>query len=279
VSTLVEDVGGTEVPWVLRLAAILKKKPTAAASPSTLSAGEFKGKPVFINPFDPPEKALTVGHLSDTHTLVLNKFNVVEHHIIVITRTFQLQTDPLNKHDLDAAYAVLRSMPEGGLAFFNCGNHSGRSQPHKHVQVRVALCTHTDFLKRGQQLMAMMPTRILSSHKLVMVWRFIMLMQIVPLPLLDGQPAAPPTAAVILGDAAGKPDFEVSETRSFPFRGYCCKLSRGATADQLETAFHDLLHAASASTQQDEPLSYNWLGCEVSNAARNHFEMLDARWA
>jgi ATP adenylyltransferase len=26
-------------------------------------------------------------------------------------------------------------MPEGGLAFYNCGEHSGRSQPHKHLQV------------------------------------------------------------------------------------------------------------------------------------------------
>lgn len=27
-------------------------------------------------------------------------------------------------------------MPEGGVAFYNCGEHSGRSQPHKHLQAR-----------------------------------------------------------------------------------------------------------------------------------------------
>lgn len=26
-------------------------------------------------------------------------------------------------------------MPQGGVAFYNCGEHSGRSQPHKHMQV------------------------------------------------------------------------------------------------------------------------------------------------
>lgn len=30
---------------------------------------------------------------------------------------------------------VLTAMPHGGVAFYNCGEHSGRSQPHKHVQV------------------------------------------------------------------------------------------------------------------------------------------------
>jgi ATP adenylyltransferase/5',5'''-P-1,P-4-tetraphosphate phosphorylase II len=30
---------------------------------------------------------------------------------------------------------VLATMPRGGVAFYNCGEHSGRSQPHKHLQV------------------------------------------------------------------------------------------------------------------------------------------------
>jgi hypothetical protein len=30
---------------------------------------------------------------------------------------------------------VLHAMPSGGMAFYNCGEHSGRSQPHKHLQV------------------------------------------------------------------------------------------------------------------------------------------------
>ena len=30
---------------------------------------------------------------------------------------------------------ALQAMPQGGLAYFNCGEHSGASQPHKHTQV------------------------------------------------------------------------------------------------------------------------------------------------
>jgi ATP adenylyltransferase len=64
----------TGLTWIIRLATALKAKPTAASA----SNGR--------NPFLPPEPALTVGPLSDTHTLVLNKFNVVEHHVLVSQR-------------------------------------------------------------------------------------------------------------------------------------------------------------------------------------------------
>jgi hypothetical protein len=42
-----------------------------------------EAKKVWHNPFDPPERALTVGYLGPGHTLVLNKFNVVAHHCLV----------------------------------------------------------------------------------------------------------------------------------------------------------------------------------------------------
>ena len=29
----------------------------------------------------------------------------------------------------------LQAMPEGGICYFNCGPHSGASQPHKHLQI------------------------------------------------------------------------------------------------------------------------------------------------
>lgn len=62
----------TGVDFVVRLASALKAKPKAP-EPSAST-----GRPAaWKNPFLPPEPALTVGHLSETHTLVLNKFNVV----------------------------------------------------------------------------------------------------------------------------------------------------------------------------------------------------------
>lgn len=56
---------------------------TPACTPSTRrpqqQQGGAKGAPKpFVNPFLPYEEALWVAHLSGTHTLLLNKFNVVE---------------------------------------------------------------------------------------------------------------------------------------------------------------------------------------------------------
>lgn len=114
------------VGFVLRVAAALNSKPTP--KPSTND-----GRPA--NPFLPYDEALWVAHLSDTHTCLLNKFNVVPHHALVVTREFQHQTDPLTAADFEATLQLLRAMPEGGIAYFNSGPESGASQPHKHIQV------------------------------------------------------------------------------------------------------------------------------------------------
>lgn len=141
------------------------------------------------------------------HVLLLNKFNVVANHMLVVTQDFEHQNDPLNEADMavtlqarqpqppdtaapvsdrlpsvagrgeslsavsrrlrvcrsrailsaivlqrglkclvtsvpdsqrvPSVSQVLRAMPgEGGLAFYNCGEASGHSQPHKHIQAR-----------------------------------------------------------------------------------------------------------------------------------------------
>lgn len=59
------------------------------------------------NPFLPYEEDLFVADLSDTHLLLLNKFNVVAHHLLVVTRQFEPQSDLVNAADLDAAWKVL----------------------------------------------------------------------------------------------------------------------------------------------------------------------------
>lgn len=47
--------------------------------PEQSKDGGGDGKPkAWVNPFLPYEEALWVAHLSPTHTLLLNKFNVVE---------------------------------------------------------------------------------------------------------------------------------------------------------------------------------------------------------
>ena len=63
------------------------------------------------NPFLPYDPDLWVTHLSDTHTLLLNKFNVVEHHLLVVTRQFESQLDPLNAADFAAIIKTLKVGP------------------------------------------------------------------------------------------------------------------------------------------------------------------------
>jgi sulfate adenylyltransferase (ADP) / ATP adenylyltransferase len=49
-----------------------------------------------------------VQHLSDSHTLLLNKFNLVAHHVLVVTRAFESQDDQLNDKDLSATWDALK---------------------------------------------------------------------------------------------------------------------------------------------------------------------------
>ena len=70
-----------------------------------------------------------------SHVLLLNKFNVVDYHLLVVTAAFEQQTAPLSVGDIAATRFALGAYPFGGLAFFNCGEASGHSQPHKHVQL------------------------------------------------------------------------------------------------------------------------------------------------
>ena len=67
------------------------------------------------NPFLPYDERLWVSHLSDTHTLLLNKFNVVEHHLLVVTRSYASQLDSLRLPDFEALLLVLQVISSPGL--------------------------------------------------------------------------------------------------------------------------------------------------------------------
>lgn len=138
---LAEKVSGSVVRFVLRVASNLRDKPKdiGPRSDETEEKNVETGKEnTGRNPFLPPDPDLFVCHLSETHSLVLNKFNVVPRHVIIVTRAFVRQDTPLSLEDMSATWTVVRSMPSpGGLAYFNCGPVSGASQPHKHVQVGI----------------------------------------------------------------------------------------------------------------------------------------------
>jgi ATP adenylyltransferase len=85
------------------------------------------------NPFLPPEPEMTVADITSTHLAVLNKFNVVENHLLIVTRDFQQQTHLLTLEDFTALWICLREYPS--LGFYNGGAQAGASQTHKHLQL------------------------------------------------------------------------------------------------------------------------------------------------
>lgn len=85
-----------------------------------------------LNPFLPYDRQLWVTDLSPSHLVLLNKYNAVDRHILIITREFEEQESLLNPQDFQAAWQVLGE--EAGLVFYNSGPLAGASQRHKHLQ-------------------------------------------------------------------------------------------------------------------------------------------------
>lgn len=85
------------------------------------------------NPFLPYEKDLYISDVSETHVAVLNKFNVVDHHLLIITREFEDQETLLTLRDFESLWTCLAEYP--ALGFYNGGTAAGASQPHKHLQL------------------------------------------------------------------------------------------------------------------------------------------------
>ncbi|WP_373480048.1 DUF4922 domain-containing protein [Geminocystis sp.] len=86
-----------------------------------------------FNPFLPYEKDLFIADIEENHVLILNKYNVVNHHLLIITREFESQENILTLEDFTALWIVLKQI--NGLGFYNGGKIAGASQPHKHLQL------------------------------------------------------------------------------------------------------------------------------------------------
>jgi ATP adenylyltransferase len=87
-----------------------------------------------VNPFEPPfEPGAFIDELTDTHSLIFNKFSVCNHHVIIITKEFKRQIDPLDFDDFKATCITMTSM--NAFMFFNSGFNSGASIMHKHMQI------------------------------------------------------------------------------------------------------------------------------------------------
>jgi ATP adenylyltransferase len=89
--------------------------------------------PASPNPFLPYDPDLFVTDISDTHVCLLNKFNVLDYHVLMVTRSFQEQESLLTQSDFEALLLCLSEYE--GLAFYNSGEAAGASQRHKHLQM------------------------------------------------------------------------------------------------------------------------------------------------
>jgi sulfate adenylyltransferase (ADP) / ATP adenylyltransferase len=123
---LVEQAG---VNFLIRVVSNLVRKAQASVDqPHTSKSGNMDQDPFL--PYDPD---LFVADISDTHVCLLNKFNVLDHHILMVTRSFQKQESFLTLSDIEALLLCLIEFE--GLAFYNAGEAGGASQRHKHLQM------------------------------------------------------------------------------------------------------------------------------------------------
>lgn len=95
--------------------------------------GQREGQARSADPFLPYEPDLFVADVSATHVALLNKFNIVDHHLVIATRAFEEQESLLGLADFEAWCACLAEFD--GLGFYNGGDQAGASQRHKHMQI------------------------------------------------------------------------------------------------------------------------------------------------
>jgi ATP adenylyltransferase len=106
--------------WLLRIVDHSASKP------------RFETQETGSNPFLPYDPVMHVADLSSTHVGLLNKYNVVPHHLLIITRHFESQESALTQADFQALWICLAEYDS--LGFYNSGRSAGASQPHKHLQ-------------------------------------------------------------------------------------------------------------------------------------------------
>lgn len=117
------------IRFLVRILANLDRKQQAKKQQEKVK--ETSGKE--FNPFLPYDEDLFVADISDTHLFLFNKFNVVDNHLLIVTRAFEEQETWLTLRDFEAMWVGLAEME--GLAFYNGGSAAGASQRHKHLQL------------------------------------------------------------------------------------------------------------------------------------------------
>ena len=101
-----------------------------AVSQSDRGGSAGAARSPFLPPYDP---LLLVGAITPTHVCLLNKYNIVDRHLLIVTREYEDQESALTAHDLAAARLCLGAID--GLVFYNSAPAAGASQSHKHLQL------------------------------------------------------------------------------------------------------------------------------------------------
>jgi len=125
-----------DVQYVLTYAPGLAKKPTQEKAP------EQDSRPEGFNPFANPEESMTVikDYANGQFNILLNKYPIVNNHLLLTTKEFKSQNSPLSPQDLIASLKIIEALEKSNkknekfFGFYNCGDNSGASQPHKHLQ-------------------------------------------------------------------------------------------------------------------------------------------------
>jgi ATP adenylyltransferase len=128
-SEFVEDGG---IRFLVRVVSSLTRKDEARKEQDKSGAARGVTRKE-ANPFLPYDQDLFVADLSQTHVCLLNKFNVVEHHLLIVTRAFEDQECWLDLADFEALAICMAEFD--GLGFYNGGQVAGASQRHKHLQM------------------------------------------------------------------------------------------------------------------------------------------------
>ncbi|CAG8639506.1 15633_t:CDS:2 [Cetraspora pellucida] len=109
----IEDKG---IEFEIRIAPSLAKKPIGNLG----AKDELQQKPK-ADPFLPYSQELFVQE-HGIYNILLNKFCVVPRHIVIATKDFEKQTDPLTPEDLESIwYCMMQIKSQPTVAFFNCG--------------------------------------------------------------------------------------------------------------------------------------------------------------
>lgn len=120
----IEDSG---IRFFIRILSSLKRKDEDRQKMEAFVSGNK------VNPFLPYDENLFVADISETHIALLNKFNVVEYHLLIVTRNFEEQETLLTIHDFEAMWTCMTEY--NGIGFYNGGEAAGASQRHKHLQI------------------------------------------------------------------------------------------------------------------------------------------------